>query len=62
MQNSEDEPTNPRARHNHEYEDPHYHDDDQDLRPAEDAPQAPRPRMPRKMPRKLPERRRHYEE
>jgi hypothetical protein len=56
------DPQAPRSRIEKEYEDPHYHDDEGDVVPADDVtPHGPRPPLKRTPARKLPPRR-HYEE
>jgi hypothetical protein len=59
-------PSNPEGpkppRKHHEYEDPHYHDDDVEIIPADDVDQ-PGTRPPaRRKPNRRPRSRRHYEE
>jgi hypothetical protein len=54
-------PETPKPRKDVEYEDPHYHDDD-DILPSDDVEKhGSRPPIRRKLPRKFPTRR-HYDE
>jgi hypothetical protein len=52
MSDSNPEPTAPRSRHQPDYEDPHYHDEEPDV-PADDtaAPRLSAKKKPGRMPR-----------
>jgi hypothetical protein len=54
-------PTDPKARLTKEFEDPHYHDEEEAV-PAEDGPAHPHRLPGRKPPRRPQTRRRFYEE
>jgi hypothetical protein len=63
MDHPADTPSNPRPRHHSEYEDPHYHDEDEVV-PLDDVERPEAPRLParRKPTRRPPPPRRHYED
>jgi hypothetical protein len=52
-------PPDPRPRVNKEYEDPHYHDEEQDIQPDEHG-RAGRPLVKKKPARKVPPPRRYH--
>jgi hypothetical protein len=63
MSDFEIKPTDAKPRRPQEYEDPHYHDDDIFLPlPDDTQPLGTRPARLRKTSRKIPLRRRHYED
>jgi hypothetical protein len=63
MNEGNPKPADPKPRRPQEFEDPHYHDDDIFLPSPDDAqPPGGRSRTPRKAGRKVPPRRRRYQE
>jgi hypothetical protein len=62
MTDSSETPNEPRQRPQNEYEDPHFHDDDEVV-PVDDVePRSPRVPSRRKAVRRPPPRRPHYED
>jgi hypothetical protein len=62
MHEPSNSPSEPRPRHAQEFEDPHFHDEDESV-PADDVePHAGQPLARRRALRRPPPRRRYYEE
>ncbi len=60
MDHPTDQPRGPSPRPHNEYEDPHFHDDDET--PEDSEPKAPRPSSPRPNRKVPPPRRRRWED